>query len=143
MLQQMSDIQPVAQPSPRNICWLWAAAQTNGAGAASRDAEKKAKYGAGEQVAAGGLMPLPTDRYGKMGSPAQKFLQSLPWATAAVSFCSCSWFRGDDVSISGWCFARTVWRVSTPERGGLSGGNECLCHCRRHSCHTWCSCANS
>jgi hypothetical protein len=52
MLQQMSDIQPVAQSSPRNLCWLRAAAQTNGAGAASWDAEKKAKYGAGEQFSA-------------------------------------------------------------------------------------------
>jgi hypothetical protein len=49
-------------------------------------------------------------------------------------FFDCSWFGGDDVSIPGWCFARTVFSVGTREGGRFLGGSECLCYCRRHSC---------
>jgi hypothetical protein len=62
---------------PTTTKYIHAAAQTHGAAAASQDTEKRAKYGAGEQVAVDRTLSLSTQIWGKMGSQAHKFSRPL------------------------------------------------------------------
>jgi hypothetical protein len=73
---------------------LRAAAQTDGAAAAGGDREKRLKYGAGEQIAAGGFTPLSTETYGRMSSVVHAFLESL--TDVALSFAD----AGSEVTVT-------------------------------------------
>jgi hypothetical protein len=62
---------------------MCAAAQTAGAADALCDA-KEGTYGVEEQAAAG-LVPLSTEKYERMGSPAHKCLQMLPTEVSSLA----------------------------------------------------------
>jgi hypothetical protein len=91
-----------------------AAAQADVAAAALRDIEERARYGAGDQVAASGLAPLSTERYAWMGLPSPK-------KSAVVGNCGGFlgniWFGCDYVCIPDWLLVRALCRICKRERG--------------------------
>jgi hypothetical protein len=122
LVADVSIVHPGAATSMR------AATQTHVAAAALPHAEQRAKYGVG----AGCFAPLSTERYGRMGSQAIKFIRSL--ATAGVSSAA----AGSQVMMSAFQAGALREFCEAPIIGMQCG----LCYCKRHSCHTWRGCAN-
>jgi hypothetical protein len=81
---QVLVVADVSVAHPGAAKYLRAAAQTDGAAVASRVAEKRAKYGVGEQIAAGGFLLLSTETYGRTGTSAHKSLQMLAMAASRL-----------------------------------------------------------
>jgi hypothetical protein len=122
LVADVSVVHPGAATSMR------AATQIHVAAAASPHAEQRAKYGVG----AGCFAPLSTERYGRMGSQARKFLRSL--ATAGVSSAA----AGSQVMMSAFRAGALREFCEAP----IIGMQCRLCYCKRHRCHTCRGCAN-